>query len=105
MEFPIRLSGRNANVGSPSCTICEPLDLNSLSASENKYLTLNELRILVETQASVPVSVDALAREAVAPGPVGALWARFSLGIINAFFVRAANEAVGDDHGLSTVVF
>ena len=26
---------------SPSCPICEPLDLNSLSASENKYLILN----------------------------------------------------------------
>lgn len=53
----------------------------------------------------VRVSMDALAREAVAPGPIGAPRAGFSLGVINAFFVRAANEAVGGDHGLGAVLF
>jgi hypothetical protein len=51
------------------------------------------------------VSVDALAGEAVASGPVGAPRAGFSLGVVDAFFVRAADEAVGDDHGLGGMLF
>jgi hypothetical protein len=49
--------------------------------------------------------VDALAGKAVATGPVRALRAGFSLGVVNAFFVRAADEAVGNDHGLGSVLF
>jgi hypothetical protein len=49
--------------------------------------------------------VDAFAREPVATGPVGAPWTGFSLGVINAFFVRAANEAIGGDHGPNAVLF
>ena len=49
--------------------------------------------------------MDALAGETVAPRPVGALRAGFSLGVVDAFFVRAADEAIGDDHGLGGVLF
>jgi len=50
-------------------------------------------------------SVDALTREAVAPSPVRALRAGFSLWVVNAFFVRATDEAVGGDHGPDAVFF
>ena len=49
--------------------------------------------------------MDAFAREPVATGPVGAPWTGFSLWVINAFFVRTANEAVGGDHRPSAVLF
>lgn len=54
---------------------------------------------------SVRVSLDAFTGETVAPSPVGTLGARFSLGVVDAFFVRAADETVGDDYGLGGVLF
>jgi len=43
--------------------------------------------------------------EAVAPRPVGAARAGLSLGVIYAFFVRAADQPIGDNHGLGGVLF
>ena len=45
-------------------------------------------------------SLDALTSEAVAASPVRTLRAGLSFGVVDAFFVRAADEAVGDDQGL-----
>jgi hypothetical protein len=45
--------------------------------------------------------MNTLASEAVAP----ATEARFSFGVVDAFFVRAADDAVGDDYGLGSVLF
>jgi hypothetical protein len=50
-------------------------------------------------------SLDAFASEAIAASPVRALRAGFSLWVVDAFFVRAADEAVGDDHRLGGVLF
>jgi hypothetical protein len=36
---------------------------------------------------------------------VGTPRAGFTLGVVDAFFVRAVNKAVGDDHGLGDVLF
>ncbi|SRR6266436_5693968 len=49
-------------------------------------------------------SLDAFASEAITPSPVGALRAGFSLGVVDAFFVRTADETVGNDHGLGGVL-
>jgi hypothetical protein len=49
--------------------------------------------------------MNTLASEAVVPGPVGTLRAPFSFGVVDAFFVRAADDAVGDDYGLGGVLF
>ena len=50
-------------------------------------------------------SLDALASEAVATSPVRTLRAGFSLGVVDAFFVRTTDEAVGDDHRLGGMFF
>ena len=42
--------------------------------------------------------------EAVASGPIRALWAGHSLWIVHAFFVRAANNPVGHDSGARSVL-
>jgi len=48
--------------------------------------------------------MDAFVGEAVAASPERALGARFPLRIINAFFVRATNDAVSYDHGFGGVL-
>lgn len=55
--------------------------------------------------AAVKISLNALAREAITSGPVGALRAGLSVRVVDAFLVRATNDAVGDDHGLGSVLF
>src|SRR5713226_7368252 len=51
------------------------------------------------------LSVNALAGEAVASGPVGTLRAGFSVGIVDAFFVWAPDDSVSDNDRLDAVLF
>ncbi len=48
-------------------------------------------------------SVDAFVGKAIAASPKGAFLARFSLGVVNAFFMGAANDTVGYNHGFGSV--
>jgi hypothetical protein len=48
-------------------------------------------------RAVVAISLlDSIKRPAVTASPVGTLWARFSFGVVDAFFVGAADNAVCD---------
>ena len=48
--------------------------------------------------------VDAFMGEAVAARPIRAVRAGVAFGVVDAFLVRAADDAVGHDHGASLVL-
>jgi hypothetical protein len=47
--------------------------------------------------------LDSFPRPAVAAGPIGALWAGFSFGVVNTLFVRTPNDSVSNDNRFDLV--